>query len=73
MTIAAEAQNYFNEVMVLIGDEPTLEQLYLLKAYAELDARYSPQSQENELITVYQGQTVEVGELYIAQLNKYSK
>ncbi len=71
--LITEASKYFNEVTTLLSDEPTLEQLYLLKAYEKFAARYIPSSEENKLITVYQGQTVSVSEFYQAQLIKYCK
>lgn len=66
-----KASKYFNEVTATLTDEPTLEQLYLLKAYEKFSARYTPSNEENKLVTVYQGQIVNASEFYQAQLIKY--
>jgi hypothetical protein len=69
--LTAEASKYFNEVTATLTDEPTLEQLYLLKAYEKFSARFAPSSEVNKLVTVYQGQTVNASEFYQTQLIKY--
>lgn len=67
------AKAYIAEVLSAVGEKPTLEQMYLIKAYEKFVARYLLTENADELKTVsYGGEQVNIGTLYTALLNKYS-